>query len=127
MAGWRSKAACGASKGFEAEGELRFIGARLGGNVTLAGAKLSNPGGIAVNLDRATLSDLDCAGLEVREGQISLANTQVANQVTLTGAHLTATPGQPALTAAACPRLAYWPGDLRSMVAAKGERRWECR
>lgn len=89
-------------KGFEAEGELRFIGARLGGNLTLAGAKLSNPGGIAVNLDGATLSDLDCAGLEVREGQISLANTQVANQVTLTGAQLTATPGQPALTAEGC-------------------------
>ena len=90
------------TKGFEAEGELRFIGARLGGNVTLAGAKLSNPGGIAVNLDRATLSDLDCAGLEVREGQISLANTQVASQVTLAGAQLNATPGQPALTADGC-------------------------
>lgn len=89
-------------KGFEAEGELRFIGARLGGNLTLAGAKLSNPGGIAVNLDRATLTDLDCAGLQVREGQISLANTQVASQVTLTGAQLTATARQPALTAEGC-------------------------
>ena len=89
-------------KGFEAEGQLRFIGARMGGNLTLAGAKLSNPGGIAVNLDRATLADLDCTGLEVREGQITLAGTQVASQVTLTGAQLTATPGHPALTAEGC-------------------------
>jgi hypothetical protein len=89
-------------KGFQAQGELRFIGARLGGNLTLAGAELSNPGGIALNLDRATLGDLDCTELAVREGQISLVNTEVASQVTLTAAHLNATPGQPALTAEGC-------------------------
>ena len=89
-------------KGFEADGQLRFIGARLGGNLTLANATLNNPGGIALNLDRATLADLDCTDLVVRQGRISLVNTQIASQVRLTGAQLTATPGEPALVADDC-------------------------
>ena len=89
-------------KGFEADGEMRFIGARLGGNLTLANATLNNPGGIALNLNRATLADLDCTDLIVRQGQISLVNTQIASQVGLTGAQLTATPGEPAFVADDC-------------------------
>lgn len=91
---------CG--KGFEADGELRFIGARLGGNLTLAGATLNNPGATALNLDRATLTDLDCTGLTVRAGQISLVSTQIASQVTLTDSQLKASPGQPAVAADGC-------------------------
>jgi hypothetical protein len=80
----------------EADGEMRFIGARLGRNLTLANATLNNPGRIALNLDRATLADLDCTDLVVRQGQISLVNTQIPSQVGLTGAQLTAIPGKPA-------------------------------
>jgi hypothetical protein len=58
------------------------------------------PGG--TGLDRATLADLDCTGLVVREGQISLVSTQVASQVVLTGAQLNATPGQAAFVADGC-------------------------
>jgi hypothetical protein len=89
-------------KGFEADGEVRFIGARLGGNLTLANATLNNPGGIALNLNRATLADLDCTDLVVREGQVSLVNTQIASQLVLTQAQLTATTGEPAFVADDC-------------------------
>jgi hypothetical protein len=89
-------------KGFQADGEMRFIGARLGGNLTLANAMLNNPGGIALNLDRATLVDLDCTEMVVRQGRISLVSAQIASQIGLTDAQLTATAGEPALVADDC-------------------------
>ena len=103
--------------GAEAEGEMRFIGARAGGNLTAAGATLANPGGAVLNLDRATLADLDCTGLTVREGRISLAGTQVASQITLTGAQLRASPGQPALVAGCAAGGGVWLSQLH----ARGE------
>lgn len=43
-----------------------------------------------------TLADLDCTGLTVREGRISLVGTQIASQVTFIDAQLKASPGRPA-------------------------------
>jgi hypothetical protein len=81
-----------------ADGILNFHHSEVAAVLRLEGARISGE----LCLDHATLSDLDCTGVEVREGQITLAGTQVASQVTLTAAQLTATPGQPALTAEGC-------------------------
>ncbi|MCO6009794.1 hypothetical protein NE236_32965 [Actinoallomurus purpureus] len=73
--------------GFTVEGEMRLVGARLDGNLTLAGARLDNPGGTALNLDRATLADLDAAGLTVT-GRTTLVAAEIANGVNAEGARL---------------------------------------
>ena len=55
--------------GFTAVGEVRMVGARLGGNLTIVGAELSNPDGSALNLNWATLADLNAGGLVVSQGR----------------------------------------------------------
>ena len=42
---------------------MRLVGARLSGNLTLTDATLSNPGGVALNLDRAVLGTTIAAGI----------------------------------------------------------------
>ncbi|GAB2844203.1 oxidoreductase [Actinoallomurus bryophytorum] len=74
--------------GYAVEGEMRLVGARLGGNLTLTDAGLTNPGGTALNLDRATLGELDAGGLTVTGGQVSLVGTEVAGRLSLARAHL---------------------------------------
>ncbi|WP_143542723.1 hypothetical protein [Rhodococcus qingshengii] len=44
-----------ADAGFCALGEVRAPGARIGGQLTLRGATLANPGGVALNLDSAVI------------------------------------------------------------------------
>jgi hypothetical protein len=74
--------------GYAVEGEMRLVGARLGGNLTLTDAGLTNPGGVALNLDRATLGELDATGLTVTGGQVSLVGAEVAGRLILSRAHL---------------------------------------
>ena len=87
---------CGGS--FVAQGQIRLVGASVGGNLSLAGAELSHPDGDALNLDRATLGDVDAARLRVRGGRVSMRNTQITGQVSLAAAHLDAGAGKTALT-----------------------------
>jgi hypothetical protein len=49
---------------------------------------LTNPGGVALNLDRATLGELDATGLTVSGGQVSLVGAEVAGRLILSRAHL---------------------------------------
>jgi hypothetical protein len=83
--------------GFTARGEVRLIGTRLGGNLRIAGAELSNPGGTALNLDWASLADLDAGGLVVSQGQLTCTGMQVAGRLHLEGAQLGGVTDRPAL------------------------------
>jgi hypothetical protein len=84
---------------FQADGEIRLIGASIKGSLTLAGAHLDGKGGPA----------LDAGGLNVRrdmfcnegfqaDGNISLLDASIGGQLVLQGAHLDGW-GRPALTA----------------------------
>ncbi|WP_067965930.1 hypothetical protein [Nocardiopsis trehalosi] len=79
---------CG--RGFRAEGGVRLVGAQIRGNLTLDGARLHHPGGVALNLDSAACDLVDAAGLRVVAGEVSMRNTRVTGQVTLDGAELSA-------------------------------------
>ena len=83
--------------GFAAEGEVRLIGAQLGANFDLGGASLVNAGGVALNLDHASLRDMDGTGLEISAGTFSLVNAQIAGRMKLTAARLDPGAGRPAL------------------------------
>ena len=84
--------------GFAASGEVSFIGARLGDILDLAGGRLDNPGGTALQLDRATMRDCDLTRLTCT-GQVSLRGATVSNQLTLDRASLTAGEHSTALAA----------------------------
>ncbi|HXA61039.1 MAG TPA: hypothetical protein VNW94_17910, partial [Streptosporangiaceae bacterium] len=74
--------------GFCADGEVRFVGAKLGANLNLKGARLANPGGVALNLNRAAVGDVHCPNLVVSAGRLSLAGTQIGGGLSLQGASL---------------------------------------
>src|ERR1019366_9513973 len=76
----------------------RLIGARLGANLALAGAVLSNPGKVALNLDRATLGDCDATGIEGC-GQVSCVGARIPSGLNLTDARLDSGGDQPAVAA----------------------------
>ena len=84
---------------FLARGEMRLIGAHITGNLNLIGADLSHPGGAALNLDRATLGDVDAIGIHVTDSRVSMRNAQITGRVSLMSAHLDAGVGQTALAA----------------------------
>ncbi len=85
-------------RGFSAAGEIRLIGARLGANLNLSGAKLANANGVALNLDRASLADLEAVGLIVSAGSVSLLGAQLSGRLDMAGAQLS-NPGKMALDA----------------------------
>ncbi len=84
--------------GFAADGEVRLIGARLGANLALSGAVLSNPGRVALNLDRATVGDCDATGI-ICSGQVRCVGTRFASAFTLAGARLDGGDDETALAA----------------------------
>ncbi|TDE30091.1 hypothetical protein [Actinomadura sp. 6K520] len=79
-----------AERGFVAEGEMRMPGAQIRMFLTLAGASLSAPDGVALCADRVTVGDIEAADLTVAGGRVSLVGAQVGNDLTLTGAELDA-------------------------------------
>jgi hypothetical protein len=86
------------SAGFSACGVIRMIGARLDANLTLEGGTFDNPGGEALNLERAEVrsihgDDLTC------HGQMSLTGAQVSGDLSLARAVLDAGEGGFALVA----------------------------
>jgi hypothetical protein len=83
---------------FAAIGEVRMYGADLAANLTLSGATFTNPGGIALNLNRAAIGILHGPGLTC-DGQVSLIGARIASDVDLSGAHLAGSKDHPALAA----------------------------
>lgn len=66
-------------EGFTAEGEVRLVGARIGGQLGFNGASLSNPGGVALRLNEASVG----ASLWLRlaaqpNGELDLTSMRVA-------------------------------------------------
>jgi hypothetical protein len=84
--------------GFSAVGEFRLIGAHLAANLTLEGSTFDNPGGIAVNLERAVVGSVNMDGLAC-QGHLSMTGAQVSGDVSLARAVLESGAGTCALNA----------------------------
>ncbi|MCS7240896.1 MAG: hypothetical protein NZ651_06610 [Candidatus Bipolaricaulota bacterium] len=63
------------NQGFEAYGEIRFLGATIGGNLECNGGKFINPGGDTLSADGAKI-----------EGDVFLRNSKIQGRVRLLGA-----------------------------------------
>ena len=84
--------------GFSARGEFRLIGAHLAANLTLEGGTFDNPGGVAVNLERAVASSVNGDGLACR-GRLSMVGARISGDVSLVRAVLESGGGTSALNA----------------------------
>jgi hypothetical protein len=84
--------------GFCARGEFRMIGARLDANLTLDGGTFDNPGGEALNLERAVIRSVDSDDLTCH-GQLSLTGAQIGGDLSLARSVLDAGAGAFALIA----------------------------
>jgi hypothetical protein len=76
-------------QGFSATGEVRLLGAEVGGQLSCRGATLSNAGGDALNADRATINggvllDLGFSAT----GEVRLLGAEVGGQLSCRGATL---------------------------------------
>jgi hypothetical protein len=85
----------GTEERFEVKGEMRLVGAVIGGQAFLAGARLNNPGGYALQAEGMRCGETlygveDDHGrrLEV-DGTLGLAGAHIGGSLELTGARLT--------------------------------------
>jgi hypothetical protein len=88
--------------GFTAHGELRLLGATVGGQLILDGATLSNESGAALLADRLTVAgDMSCGDGFTARGELRLPGAhitseldfhgaEVSGRLVLSGAHVTA-------------------------------------
>ena len=84
---------------FQAEGEVRLVGAHISAVLELSGAKLANPGGRALSADRMTVAGVMlCREGFQAEGEVRLLGAHISGQLNLGGAKL-ANPGKAALNA----------------------------
>ncbi|HEX6468397.1 MAG TPA: hypothetical protein VF069_04825 [Streptosporangiaceae bacterium] len=106
------------NRGCTVAGEVRLAGARIGGQLSLDAARLTNPGGRALLGDGMTAESIGCRGGLTVEGEINLVGARVEGGLSFDGARL-ANPGGRALDAT---RLSVG-GDLhaRHDFAADGE------
>ncbi len=85
---------------FEADGELRVIGAHIGGQFDLRGAHLSNVNGTALNAEGVQIDqDLFCRGDDdgqrfETDGELSLIGAHIGGMLDASGARLTNTDGR---------------------------------
>src|SRR6478609_4794528 len=93
----RSPATCSPGEGFTADGQIRALDAKIGGQLVLTGAKLHSTDGPALLLDDAQIPGGVFAGEGfTADGQIRALNAKIGGQLELTGAKLHSTDG-PAL------------------------------
>ncbi|MFK4036338.1 hypothetical protein ACI2LC_11125 [Nonomuraea wenchangensis] len=77
-------------EGFQAEGEVRLLGARIAGQLDFSGARLTNPENEALNADRLVVEgSMFCGEGFQAEGEIRLLGARVAGQLSFNGARLT--------------------------------------
>jgi hypothetical protein len=86
------------NEGFTARGVIRMIGARLDANLTIDGGTFDNPGGEALNLERAEMRSIHGDNLTCH-GQLSLTGAQIGGDLSLPRAVLDAGAGAFALVA----------------------------
>lgn len=74
--------------GFVADGEVRLIGAHVGGQFALGGARLCTPEGRALCADQIKVDQgVFCRGLEAH-GEVRLNGARIGGQLVLSGANL---------------------------------------
>ncbi|MFI6430282.1 hypothetical protein [Rhodococcus oryzae] len=79
-----------ANEDFTAAGEIRAIGARIGGQAVFVGATLRNPGGTALDLDKATVDTGVFLGEGFSaEGEVRALGAHIGGELALNGAALT--------------------------------------
>jgi hypothetical protein len=70
-------------------GEIRLLGARIGGQLVFDGARLVNPGGIALAANRLNVADdIFCTRGFTAQGEVILSGAHVGGQINLDGASL---------------------------------------
>jgi hypothetical protein len=75
--------------GFTVAGQVSLIGARVGGRLSLHGAHLSNPGGLALWADGLTVEEgMFCRDGFTCDGEINLASARIGGQMIFSQAHL---------------------------------------
>lgn len=85
---------------FTVTGEIRLVGANIGGQLCMIGAKLANPWGPTLMADLMTVRQgMQCVDDFSSVGEVSLAGAKIGGQLLLDGAHLH-NPGKTALNAA---------------------------
>jgi hypothetical protein len=79
---------------FEADGELRLLGAHIGGHLSLIGAHLANAEGPALSADGARVEQALVCGTDAHgqdfeaDGELRLMDAHIAGQFSLADAHL---------------------------------------
>ncbi len=85
--------------GFSAKGEVRLVGARVGGFISFRGATLANPGGIALAADGLTVEQsISFTDGFAATGEVRLLGARLGGDLIFTGATLS-NPGGYALNA----------------------------
>src|SRR5215218_4811836 len=85
--------------GFTAHGEINLLGAHIGGQLDLSGAKLTNPNGPALTADGLSVDgSMFCREGFAAKGEVRVPSAHIGGQLNLKGAKLT-NPNGPALTA----------------------------
>ncbi|MGW0734988.1 oxidoreductase [Streptomyces sp. NPDC002851] len=77
-----------ATRGFRAEGGVRLIGAEISGALRLDGARLDNPGGLALNLSHVTTTSVFLSDGFTAVGAVRLQGARISDQLTFDGATL---------------------------------------
>ena len=79
--------------GFQAEGEVRLVGAQIGGSLDYSSAKLANPEGMALNAYGLTVGQgMDCTvyqGMDYAfsaHGEVNLAGAHIGGSLDCDGA-----------------------------------------
>jgi hypothetical protein len=76
--------------GFTARGEVRLLGAHIGGQLILSGATLTNPDGRALNADGLTVDqDILCREGFTATGEVRLVGAHIGGNLEFNGATLT--------------------------------------
>jgi hypothetical protein len=86
-------------QGFTSHGEVRLTEVRVGGGLVLRGARLSDPGGMALDAEGADIGrHLLADGGFTAEGEVALPDARIGGRLDFSGARLT-NPGGAALEA----------------------------
>lgn len=94
--------------GFTADGGISLKGLRIDGPVIFSGARITCPGGDALNIDRAVVNDRVRAARLTVAGRFRLFNATIAGSVRLSGARLSHPGGMALGAGGATVRGGFW-------------------
>jgi hypothetical protein len=77
---------CG--EGFEASGEVRLLGAHIGGQLSCSGGHFSNTSGVALNAEGLSIDrDMVCNGKFEASGEVNLSSVHIVGMLDCSGGH----------------------------------------